>query len=227
MLVVGGRQLAAQRREEAAEILRLARHGEPVATHADGDVFFGHGAVVVAVAVDARAQVAARRDDRAPDGAAVRLTGGVGHVGAWLGAAVIQRAVEARHAQIAGLAAERVGMHRKARAACLYHRRAAALARRAAQAQLRPARCLLHRRTWDAVVDRVDHAADGAAAVQQRGRAAQHFHALDDERIDGHRVVVAQARCIQRCARVAEHPDAIAVLAADHGAVGVRAKPAR
>ena len=65
--------------------------------------------------------------------------------------------------------------------------------------------------TRDAVVQRVDHTARGVAAIQQRSRAAQHLHPLHHQRIEGHRVVKAQVRGIDRGTRVVQHPHAVAV----------------
>jgi len=44
----------------------------------------------------------------------------------------------------------------------------------------------------DAVVEGVDHAADGVAAVQQGRRAAHDFDALNVDRVQWHRVIVRQ-----------------------------------
>src|SRR4030095_5985083 len=45
---------------------------------------------------------------------------------------------------------------------------------------------------WDAVVDRIDHAADRLTAVAQRGRPAQHLDLYGCQGIDRDRVVVAE-----------------------------------
>ena len=49
----------------------------------------------------------------------------------------------------------------------------------------------------DAVVDDIDHAADGGAAVEQRRRTAQHLDALDEERLNADAVIGADVRGIE------------------------------
>ncbi len=75
---------------------------------------------------------------------------------------------------------------------------------------------------WNAVVDRVDDAADRAAAVQQCRRAAQHLDTLDEQRLQRHGVVVAQARRVDRGVTVVEQADAVTVEAANDRAARLR-----
>ena len=77
----------------------------------------------------------------------------------------------------------------------------------------------------DAVVEGVDHAADGIAAIQQRRWAADDFNPLDGDRVQWHRMVIRQRRSIQRADAIAQDTNAITVQAADHRAAGAWAKP--
>jgi hypothetical protein len=92
-------------------------------------------------------------------------------------------------------------------------------------AQLRAAR---ERRSgrggWDAVVDDVDHAADGGAAVEQRRRTAQYLDALDQEGFDTDAVIGADAGGVKRAYAVVEHANAFAAEAADDRATGAGAE---
>jgi hypothetical protein len=106
------------------------------------------------------------------------------------------------------------------------HRRARALARRSAEAHFGAAQQPVQRRARDAVVDRVDHAAGGVAAVQQRGRPAQHLEALDHQRVDRRGMVEAQARRVDRRAAVVEQSDAVAIQSADDRPARLRTEAA-
>ena len=75
-----------------------------------------------------------------------------------------------------------------------------------------------------AVVNDVHRAADGAAAVLQCARPAQHFDALDADRIGRHRMVVAQVGNIEQRATVVQDADPVPVLAANDGPAGVGAE---
>ncbi len=74
------------------------------------------------------------------------------------------------------------------------------------------------------VVDVVPPPADGIAAVEQGGRAAYHFQALDAVGVFRHRVVVGQRRGVERTDAVAQQADAITVHAADHRSAGARSE---
>ena len=79
----------------------------------------------------------------------------------------------------------------------------------------------------DAIVEGIDHATDGAAAVQQGGRAAHDFNAVNVDRVQRHRVVVGQRRGVQRPYTVAQDANTVAVLATNDRAAGPRAKVRR
>lgn len=62
----------------------------------------------------------------------------------------------------------------------------------------------LQRVGGDALVDHVDRAANGLAAVKKHGRPAQDLDALGRQRIDRYRVVVGRVRYVERCESVDE-----------------------
>ncbi len=62
---------------------------------------------------------------------------------------------------------------------------------------------------------RIDHAPDGAAAVQERRRTAKDFDLVGDERFDADRVIVADRRGVHRVDAVFEHAHAGARKTAD------------
>ena len=105
-------------------------------------------------------------------------------------------------------------------------RGAGGLARGAAQPQFGPAAQAAQRAARNAVVDGVDHAAGGVAAVQQGGRATQHFQPLDHQRVDRHGMVEAEVGRVGRGAAVVQQADAVAVQPADHRSAGLRAEAA-
>ncbi|MNI54011.1 hypothetical protein D3C73_1088740 [compost metagenome] len=74
------------------------------------------------------------------------------------------------------------------------------------------------------LVHHVDHAADGAAAIQQRRRAAQHFDAFGQQRLDGHGVVGGNAGGIHHFGAIGQHFHARRGLAAYHRTAGAATK---
>ena len=119
---------------------------------------------------------------------------------------------------VAGLAMQHVGVEdyaaRGRRRVDARHARALVVA--AAGAQLRtPGERLVGGGFRDTAIHHVDCAADGATAVQQRGRALQHLDLLGKERLDGHRVVHADRGHVSGGQPVAEDLHARAVQAAD------------
>ncbi len=69
----------------------------------------------------------------------------------------------------------------------------------------------------NAIVDNIDQAAGGPAAVQQCCRAANDFNPLGEDAVYAHSVVLAQRGSVHRVERVRQHPDSLTVLAADDG----------
>jgi len=79
----------------------------------------------------------------------------------------------------------------------------------------------------DAVIEGIDHATDGAAAIQQRGGAPHDLDALHIDRVQWHRMVVRQRRRIQRAHAIAQQANAVAVLAANNRSAGAWAEVGR
>ncbi|EFF49516.1 hypothetical protein XAUC_00820 [Xanthomonas citri pv. aurantifolii str. ICPB 10535] len=73
----------------------------------------------------------------------------------------------------------------------------------------------VHRGLGDAPVDHVDHAADGAGAVQQRRWTLQHFDLVGQERLDCRGMVLADGGHVLGRQAVAQYCHARAVQAAD------------
>ncbi len=71
-----------------------------------------------------------------------------------------------------------------------------------------------------AIADRIDHAADGLAAIAQGRSATHHFHAVGGEGIDGHAVVGTDVGDIEAADAILEHAHAVRVHAADDGTTG-------
>ena len=105
--------------------------------------------------------------------------------------------------------------------AALQHERGRAFAVAAGQAKVRLAGDPFQRLARDAVVDDVDHAPHGAAAVQQGAWAAQHLDAFDADRVGGDRMVEAQAGRVHGGAAIGQDADAVTVQPADDGPAGV------
>ena len=76
----------------------------------------------------------------------------------------------------------------------------------------------------DAAVDDIDRAADGRAAIEQAGGAAQHLDPVGGQRVDGDRVVGGGVGSIDRADAVGEDPHSLALEAAQHGARGAGRK---
>ncbi len=70
----------------------------------------------------------------------------------------------------------------------------------------------------------VDHAAQRAGAVEQRGGAAHHFNPARRRRVGRHAVIARLARQVAHPLAVLEHRDAIAIQAANDGTRGTRTK---
>ncbi len=68
----------------------------------------------------------------------------------------------------------------------------------------------------DLVVEQVHDAADGAAAIEQRRRSAQHLDAFDQQRLGRDRVVRRDVRGVEQAGTVGEDGHAGRGLAADH-----------
>ena len=83
---------------------------------------------------------------------------------------------------------------------------------------------LLRDMARNARVDDVDDAADRRGAEQQHRRPAQHLDPLGGERVDRHRMIDAGRGGVEAADAVGEHPDAVALEAAQHRPRGARAE---
>ena len=224
VLVAGVAGLQRQRRERPVQAAALTAQLQPVALHADGDVGFDGDAVVVSVGVQRRAQVAAGIGPGGAHSDRLALAGAVGDLPGVGQRLALGDRREARRAQVLALAVGGVEVPVQAVGTALQQSGRGPLAGAAAQPQLGSSAQALQRLARDAVVQCVDHATGGVAAVQQRGRAAQHLDALDHQRIERHRVVEAQVGRVGRRAAVVEQADAVAVEPPDHRPTGLRAE---
>ena len=192
MLVAGGAGLQRHAGERPAQAAPLTGQLQPFTLHADGDVGLDGDAVVVAQAVHRQAEVAVgigpRRTHRAR-AAAARAVDDLAARG--LGLAVHHRHKQ-RRALVVAVAPGGVHMPVQAVGAAFQQHGAGGFTRGAAQPQLGAAADADQRIARDAVVQGVDDATGGVAAVQQRGRAAQHLDALDHQRVHRHGVVEAE-----------------------------------
>jgi hypothetical protein len=197
-----------------------------VGLHADGHVVLGHGAVVAAVGAGRGADPALVEEQRAADRAAVRLVGRVADLAGAPGRAGLLAVQVDGHRDVFRVAVEGIDVQREAVVAAFEHHAAVLFLVAGGKAQVGAAAEAVDGFGRDAVVDHVDHAAHRAAAVLQRRGAAQHLDAVGDQRIDRHRVVVAQRRGVGRAAAVLQDADAVAVLPADDRAARVGAEVA-
>ena len=116
-----------------------------------------------------------------------------------------------RHAVIIGVAGEAIGMHRETALPGFQHGRGTALFFSAADTRFNRTADTINRGARHAVIDHVHHPAHRRAAVQQRGRTAQHFDTIDHQRIQRDRVIGAEAGGVKRGALIAEDANAVAV----------------
>ena len=222
MAVVAVTQLAMQCLEEAvAGQPPFAFERVAVRCHADRNGVFRHGAVGAPIGAGRRANPALIEEQRAAHRTTVAAGRRVAHAPVRRWKARPGASQFDRHLDVVAGTVEVIDVQRKALVAALHqHAAFAGIAAGGIACVGAPAEAV-DRLAGNAVVDDVDHTADRAATVLQRRRAAQHFDALGHQRIDRHRMVVAQRRRVHRRAAVLQDADAVAVLAANHRATGV------
>ncbi len=219
--VVGVREIEFQRRERPAQVAHLGREREAFLTHPQPHVAFRDRAIVRFVAAVRQACETVRPRVRRADRTAVHAAVAVRHVAFRLrrvgtvDRALLAAARVAGNPQLARFAIERVDVECEAAVAAFDLRGAGTHGIRAAVARVERAGHALDRFARNPVVDRVDHAAHRVAAVQQRGRPAHDFDALDRQRILRHRMVVRQRRRVIGRDAVLQQPDPVAVHPAD------------
>ena len=176
-------------------------------------------AVFGVLACEGHAQVAAAANPGQAHAAGTRAVEAAGHA-APLGPA-------AAHAVVVGVPTGGLHVHGQVARAAGQRDSAGLFAHCAAGAQLGAAFVALvgHGRGHLAV-QHVDHAAHGAAAVDQCRRPAQHFDLCRQQRLGRHGVVRADGGGVVQFGPVREHAHARAVHAANHVAAGARAEMA-
>ena len=219
--VAGAGRAEAQAVERPRQAAGLAAQAEAVALHADRHVGLDRHAVVVAVSVHGQPQVCVGRGQPAAHRAAFGARGRIAHARRRRQRLAAFDRHEARHAQVRAAAAEGIGVPGPGAPAGVEHGRGTALGGGTTQAPLGARADALLRGTRNAVVQAVDHAAGGVAAVQQRRRAAQQLDALGHQRVLRHRVVEAEVGRVDAARAVVQHAHAVAVQPADHRAAAV------
>ncbi len=225
VLGIGGVQL--QRGERAFEVADLGGEGVAVLLHLQAHVVLGRRAIVAVVAAVGEAGVTVLPVIGATDGAAVLAAVAVLHpmlAGVAVDLPLAAGMGVAGNPDVVELAAGGVHVQGEVAVAGLQCAGAATGGVGAAVAQFAAAVDAVDGFAGDAVVEAVHHPADGIAAVEQGGRAAYHFQALDAVGVFRHRVVVGQRRGVERTDAVAQQADAITVHAADHRSAGARSE---
>ncbi len=180
-------------------------------------------AVMGALARVGQAQVALLAHPGQADAAGVGVVEAARHLAQRLAA----RRPAAAHAVVARAALHALDMHGDVARAAGELECAGLFARAAARAQLGAAFvAFFGHGGGDLVVEHVDHAADGASAMDQRRWAAQHLDLARQHRLGHHGVVGADGGGIVQLGTIAQHLDARAVHAADDGAARARAEVA-
>ncbi|MNP05433.1 hypothetical protein D3C76_973870 [compost metagenome] len=218
------------RAERAVQVTQLGGKGVVVLFHVQAHTGFGHRAVIAVVAAVREAGVPVIPVIGTTDCTAVLTAVAVfqavfaaGLIGVtYLGAAGV-----AGDAQVVELAAVGIQVQGEGTVARLQLAGAAARGVGATVAQFAGTVDAFDRCIRNAVVEGVDHATDGVAAVEQGGRATDDLDAVDGDRVQRHGVVVGQRRGIQGADAIAQDANAVAVQAADHRAAGPRAEPGR
>ncbi|MNZ66823.1 hypothetical protein D3C78_850560 [compost metagenome] len=230
VLVLGVGRIELQRGEGAVQIADFRGEGVAVLMHLQADLILGGRAVVAVIAAIGKPGIAMLPVIAAADGAVVLAAVAVGHAvfaGISIYLPLTGGVGVAGDAQVVEFAGAGIQVQGEAAIAGLQRARGAARGVGAAIAQLAASVQAVHRLAGDAVVEAVDHTADGIAAIEQSGRAAHDFHALDGIRVFRHGVVVGQRRSIQRTHAIAQDADTVAIHAADDRPAGAGAEPGR
>ena len=213
VVAMAGAQLQAF--NPAAECVGIPLQCIACAFHADGDVIFGHRAVIGLVSAGRKPQAAVAAKPSDPQRRAAcrgrRIANGFGHGGGTnLGTGLVLG-----YCRVARAAGKGIGVQGKTLRACLQQDSPCALAvsRRRAQMHFASKATLGIKQglLGDAVVHHIHHAPHGAAAIHQSARSAQDFNALHRNRVAGHGVVKTVACGIHHRTTVLQHAHAVAV----------------
>ncbi|MNM70209.1 hypothetical protein D3C81_818340 [compost metagenome] len=230
VLVVGVAKVDLHRAERTVEVAQFRGEAVMILLHVQAHARFGHRAVVGVIAAVGKAGIAMIPMVGTTQRAAILATVAVLQAvfaARFVGVAHFRAAGVAGNAQVIELAAVGVQVQGEAAVTGLQLAGAAAGGVGTAIAQFARPVNAVDGRGRDAVVEAVDHPADGVAAVEQCGRAADDFDALDGGRVQWHGVVIRQRRGIQGADTVAQDTDTVAVQTADHRAAGTGAEPGR
>ena len=232
VFVVGIAGVQFERAEQALQVADLRGEGVVILLHANAHVVFGRGAVVGVVVTVGDARVAVIPCVGTANRTAVLSATAIAQAAFLLIAVVFAF----RGVTIAGVTGDfqvieltGVGVQVQGKRAVTGFQLACAAARGVGAAITQLA-CTLNAVDGfggDAVVEGVDHATDGVAAVEQGGRATDDFDALNVDRIQWHGVVVGQRRSVQRAHAIAQNADPVAVQAANDRSAGARAEVRR
>ncbi len=201
--------------------------------HADAHIFFGGGAVVGVVVAVRQSCIAVIPGVGATDRATVLATVTVVQavlaavvVGVFSGALTTAVGM-AGNAQVVELAGTGVQMQGEGAVAGFQLAGAAAGGVGAAVAQLTGAVNAFDGFGGNAVVEAVDHAANGISTVEQRCRAANDFNTVGVDRVQRYGVVVGQRGSVQCAHAVTQHADTVAIQAADDRPAGAGSEVGR
>ncbi|MCY1410036.1 hypothetical protein D9M71_253990 [compost metagenome] len=228
VFVVGVAGIDLERSERAVQVTQLGGECVVVLLHVQTHTGLGHRAVVAVVAAVRQAGITVvpmvGTTRRATVLAAVAVFQAVSAVGL-VGIAHFGAAGVAGDTQVVELAAVGIQVQGEGTVAGLQLAGAATGGVGAAVAQFTSTLNALDGRVRNAVVEGVDHAADGVTAIEQGGRAADDLDTVDADRVQRHGVVVGQRRGIQGANAIAQDANAVAIQATDYRAAGARAEP--
>ena len=226
--VAGVAPLKLQGLQQACRITPLAFHHLVAALHANGHIRLSHRAIGAAVFAGRQAQVTTVKQQGAAHCRALRIAGRIADPPLGRGHAMDGAVHRLGHRQVARAAVKGIHMQHKLVVSCLDQGATAALLGSTACAQLSLAQhtaCVVKGAlTGNAVVRHIDHAPDGAAAIQQGGGPAQHLNPLGGEGVDRHRMVKTQARDIHVGAAVLQNQQSVPIQTTDDRPAHVGAK---
>ncbi|MNV53875.1 hypothetical protein D3C71_1460380 [compost metagenome] len=195
VLVVGVAGIDLDRSERAVQVTQFGGEGVVVLLHVQAHTWLGHRAIVAVVAAVRQAGVTVVPMVGATHGATVLAAVAVFQAvlaSGLVGVAHLGTARVTGDAQVVELAAVGIQVQGEGTVAGLQLASAAAGGVGAAVAQFTGTVDALDGGIRDAIVESIDYAADGVAAVEQGSRATDDLDAVDGHRVQRHGVVVGQ-----------------------------------
>ncbi len=231
VLVVGIAGVEFDRGERALQVADFGRKGVVILLHADAHVLLGRGAVVAVVVAVGQPGVTVVPSVGTADCTTVLASVAVAEATVLAFTVVAWRCMaaagKAGDFQVVEFPRAGVQVQGEGAVAGFQFAGAAAGGVGAAVAQFTSTVNAFDGFGGDAVVEGIDHAADGAAAIEQGGRATHDFDAVDVDRVQRHGVVIGQRRGIQRADSVAQEANAVTILATNDRPAGPRAEVRR